>query len=133
MTGFLCVDKPEGRSSAFIVNVLKRVTKTPCGHMGTLDPFASGVLPVGLGNATRLFDFFLAKKKTYRAVFRFGATTDTLDPEGEIVCGGRIQRKERRGEEELRAREEGGNRPARSQKGEGGSLHAPWADGGGYL
>ncbi len=90
MTGFLCVDKPEGRSSAFIVNVLKRVTKTPCGHMGTLDPFASGVLPVGVGNATRLFDFFLAKKKTYRAVFRFGATTDTLDPEGEIVCGGRI-------------------------------------------
>ena len=76
MTGFLCVVKPTGRSSAFIVNVLKRITGTPCGHMGTLDPFASGVLPVGVGNATRLFDFFLSKKKTYRATFRFGMTSD---------------------------------------------------------
>ncbi len=90
MTGFLCVDKPSGRSSGFIVNVIKRITKTSCGHMGTLDPFASGVLPVGVGNATRLFEYFLSKKKTYRATFRFGATTDTLDPEGELFVGGQI-------------------------------------------
>lgn len=94
MTGFLCVDKPTGRSSAFIVNVLKRMTGTPCGHMGTLDPFASGVLPVGVGNATRLFDFFLSKKKSYRATFRFGVTTDTLDPEGEISFGGTVPTEE---------------------------------------
>lgn len=90
MTGFLCVDKPEGRSSGFVVNVLKRITGAPCGHMGTLDPFASGVLPVGVGNATRLFDYFLSKKKTYRATFRFGMTTDTLDPEGTFTMGGKI-------------------------------------------
>lgn len=90
MTGFLNVDKPAGRSSAFIVNVIKRIAKTPCGHMGTLDPFASGVLPVGLGNAARLFDYFLSKKKTYRAVFRFGAATDTLDPEGTFTVGGSV-------------------------------------------
>ncbi len=94
MTGFLCVDKPSGRSSGFIVNVIKRITQTPCGHMGTLDPFASGVLPVGVGNATRLFEYFLSKKKTYRATFRFGATTDTLDPEGEPCVGGEIPSEE---------------------------------------
>ena len=72
MTGFICVDKAEGVSSAAEVNVIKKLTKTPCGHMGTLDPMASGVLPVAIGNAARLFDYFLEKRKTYVAVFRFG-------------------------------------------------------------
>ena len=90
MTGFLVIDKPEGKSSAYVVNIVKHVTKQPCGHLGTLDPFASGVLPVAVGNATRLFDYFLTKKKTYIARFRFGATTDTLDSEGELSVGGRI-------------------------------------------
>ncbi len=90
MTGFFNIDKEEGRSSGYAVNILKRLTHTPCGHMGTLDPLASGVLPVGVGNAARLFDFFLSKQKTYLARFRFGATTPTLDREGEIVYGGAI-------------------------------------------
>ena len=72
MTGFICVDKAEGVSSAAEVNVIKKLTKKPCGHMGTLDPMASGVLPVAIGNAARLFDYFLEKRKTYVAVFRFG-------------------------------------------------------------
>ena len=63
MTGFLNIYKPAGMSSAAAVNRIKKLTKTPCGHMGTLDPLAEGVLPVGVGNATRLFDYFLQKKK----------------------------------------------------------------------
>ncbi len=94
MTGFLNIDKEEGVSSAFVTNRLKRLSRTPCGHMGTLDPLASGVLPVGVGNATRLFDYFSGKTKIYRARFRFGATTDTLDREGEILSGGRIPSEE---------------------------------------
>lgn len=90
MTGFLNIDKPEGSSSAWVVNKVKHLSAFPCGHFGTLDPFASGVLPVGVGNATRLFDYFLTKEKTYRAVFRFGATTDTLDTEGEVKRGGDV-------------------------------------------
>lgn len=90
MTGFFNIDKEEGRSSGYVVNILKKLTHTPCGHMGTLDPLASGVLPVGAGNATRLFDFFLKKEKTYTARFRFGATTPTLDREGELEYGGEI-------------------------------------------
>ena len=90
MTGFLNIFKPEGMSSAQAVNKAKWLTRTPCGHMGTLDPLACGVLPVGVGNATRLFDYFLSKKKTYVARFTFGATTATLDREGEIVRGGAV-------------------------------------------
>ena len=90
MTGFLNLFKPEGMSSAQAVNKVKWLTRMPCGHMGTLDPLACGVLPVGVGNATRLFDYFLSKKKTYVARFTFGATTETLDREGEIVRGGAV-------------------------------------------
>ncbi|MDE5896335.1 MAG: tRNA pseudouridine(55) synthase TruB, partial [Clostridia bacterium] len=90
MTGFLNIFKEEGVSSAFVTNRIKWLCRTPSGHMGTLDPLASGVLPVGVGNATRLFDYFSDKIKTYTARFRFGATTETLDREGEIMIGGRI-------------------------------------------
>ncbi len=90
MNGFLNLDKPQGTSSAHLVNFVKRLTGCSCGHLGTLDPFATGVLPIAIGNATRLFEYFLTKQKTYLARFRFGATTDTLDPEGELETGGEI-------------------------------------------
>lgn len=90
MTGFVNVFKPEGVGSTKAVGRVKYLTKTPCGHMGTLDPLACGVLPVGVGNAARLFDYFLQKEKRYLARFVFGATTDTLDREGVVVRGGRI-------------------------------------------
>ena len=98
MTGFLNIDKRRGDTSVYVVNCVKRLLrlgygKIPCGHFGTLDPLASGVLPVGIGNANRLFDYFLSKKKTYLARFRFGATTETLYGEGEVVLGGRIPEK----------------------------------------
>ena len=60
--GFLNVDKPSGIVSSAVVNKIKWLTGAPSGHLGTLDPLASGVLPVGVGNATRLFDYFLNKK-----------------------------------------------------------------------
>ena len=90
MTGFINIHKKTGVSSAFVVNKVKWLSGTPAGHMGTLDPLASGVLPVALGNACRLFDYFSDKKKTYLARFRFGVTTDTLDSEGEKIYQGEV-------------------------------------------
>ncbi len=88
--GFFNVNKPSGIVSSAVVNKLKWLTGVPCGHMGTLDPLASGVLPVGVGNATRLFDYFLDKEKEYIAEFTFGVDSDTLDSTGTLVYGGRI-------------------------------------------
>ncbi|MDE7453460.1 MAG: tRNA pseudouridine(55) synthase TruB [Clostridia bacterium] len=91
MTGFIIVNKEVGTSSAREVSIIKRLTNTPCGHMGTLDPMASGVLPIAIGNAARLFDYFLNKRKTYIAEFKFGADSDTLDTTGYITAtGGRV-------------------------------------------
>lgn len=88
MTGFINVNKAAGASSAKEVAVIKKLTHLPCGHMGTLDPMADGVLPVAIGNAARLFDYFLQKKKTYVATFRFGEDYDTLDTTGNVISGG---------------------------------------------
>ncbi len=88
--GFFNIDKPSGIVSSAVVNKLKWLTGVPCGHMGTLDPLASGVLPVGVGNATRLFDYFLDKQKEYIAEFTFGVDSDTLDGTGNLVYGGRV-------------------------------------------
>lgn len=91
MTGFINVDKAKGDSSAKAVAIIKRLSGMPCGHMGTLDPMATGVLPVAVGNATRLFDYFLTKRKTYVATFAFGEDYDTLDTTGKLVSsGGRV-------------------------------------------
>ena len=88
--GFLNVDKPSGIVSSVVVNKCKWLSGVPCGHMGTLDPLASGVLPIGVGNATRLFDYFLAKEKEYIAEFTFGVSSDTLDSTGALVYGGDV-------------------------------------------
>ncbi len=88
--GFFNVDKPSGIVSSTVVNKIKWLSGVPCGHMGTLDPLASGVLPVGVGNATRLFDYFLEKEKEYIAEFTFGVDSDTLDSTGNLVRGGRV-------------------------------------------
>lgn len=88
MNGLINVNKAAGVSSAREVAIIKRLTKTPSGHMGTLDPMASGVLPIGIGNACRLFDYFLNKCKTYIATFDFGVDYDTLDTTGELLSEG---------------------------------------------
>lgn len=85
MKGFINLIKPVGMSSAYAVGGVKRKLNCSCGHMGTLDPMASGVLPIGVGQASRLFQYFLDKEKTYLARFIFGKTTDTLDITGEVT------------------------------------------------
>lgn len=84
MLGFYNINKPTGATSTQMVSAVKRATRQKCGHLGTLDPMASGVLPVAVGKATKLFDWFLNKDKQYFAIGLFGVQTDTLDAEGKI-------------------------------------------------
>ena len=85
MRGILLVNKRQGWTSFDAVNFCKRVFNTrEVGHLGTLDPMATGVLAVTVGSASKLFDMFLNKSKTYVAEFTFGYSTDTLDAEGQI-------------------------------------------------
>ena len=88
MNGFLIVNKPTGRTSSdAVVFVRKRLPRgTPVGHGGTLDPEASGVLPVCVGSATRLFDYIVDKQKTYVARLKLGVETDTQDATGQVVA-----------------------------------------------
>ena len=87
MNGFLVLDKPLGRTSSdCVVFVRKRLPRTTAvGHGGTLDPDASGVLPVAVGTATRLFDYIVDKQKTYVAELQLGVETDTQDASGNAV------------------------------------------------
>lgn len=86
MNGFVNVLKPVGATASDIVVCLKHTLgERKVGHLGTLDPGASGVLPVAVGQGTKLFDFLTDKVKKYRAFFTFGKTTDTLDSYGQIV------------------------------------------------
>ena len=85
MRGIVLVNKRQGWTSFDAVNFCKRVFNTrEVGHLGTLDPMATGVLAVTVGSANKLFDMFLNKTKTYVAEFTFGYSTDTLDAEGQI-------------------------------------------------
>jgi tRNA pseudouridine55 synthase len=82
----LVVAKPVGPTSHDVVGLVRRLSGTRrVGHGGTLDPFASGVLPLFLGRATRLVEYHLADRKAYRATVCFGATSSTDDLEGELV------------------------------------------------
>ena len=83
MDGVLVVDKPEGLTSHDVVAVARRVLgEKRIGHTGTLDPLATGVLPLACGRATRLVRFLAASDKEYDATMLFGVTTDTLDVTG---------------------------------------------------
>jgi tRNA pseudouridine55 synthase len=84
-TGVLLVDKPEGPTSHDVVQVARRALQTRrIGHTGTLDPFASGLLLLCVGPATRLAEYFAPLPKTYRAAMRLGESTDTDDLTGEV-------------------------------------------------
>jgi len=83
VTGILLVDKPEGMSSAGVIRALKpRLGPTKVGHLGTLDPFASGLLPLCLGEATKVARYLLVEKKAYEGTIGLGTATDTLDRTG---------------------------------------------------
>ena len=92
MHGWLVIDKPVGPGSTQIVGAVKRALreggypKVKVGHGGTLDPLASGVLPVALGEATKLCGRMLGADKLYEFTIRFGEETDTLDAEGEVAA-----------------------------------------------
>jgi len=87
MDGVLLIDKPESWTSHDVVAKVRNLTREKkVGHTGTLDPFATGVLPLTLGRATRLTGYFLSSDKTYRGVMRFGFATTTFDRDGEPVC-----------------------------------------------
>lgn len=97
VTGFVNLSKPAGMTSSDAVCIVRGVLsrriggRQKTGHLGTLDPLATGVLPIALGKATALFDFLAFKTKRYVAEFTFGTATDTLDRGGKIVrSDGRI-------------------------------------------
>ena len=86
MDGFINLLKPAGMTSHDVVSALRRILCTKkIGHTGTLDPDATGVLPVCIGRATKLCDMLTDKNKDYEAVIRFGLTTDTEDISGNVI------------------------------------------------
>lgn len=95
--GWIVLDKPIGLGSTTAVSAVKRILrqagepKTKVGHGGTLDPLASGVLPIALGEATKLCGRMLDATKAYEFTIRFGQETDTLDAEGEAVARSNVR------------------------------------------
>src|SRR5215468_8454095 len=86
MNGILIIDKPSGLTSHDVVNRVRCVIgQRSVGHLGTLDPLATGVLPVVFGTLTRLAQFYSNSEKSYGGTIRFGFATDTFDAEGDPV------------------------------------------------
>jgi tRNA pseudouridine55 synthase len=86
MNAVLIIDKPSGLTSHDVVNRVRRILhERSVGHLGTLDPLATGVLPLVIGNLTRLAQFYTSSEKTYEGTIRFGFATDTYDSDGEPV------------------------------------------------
>src|SRR5579864_3902410 len=86
MNGVLIIDKPAGVTSHDVVNRIRRILdQRSVGHLGTLDPLATGVLPLVTGSLTRLAQFYTTSEKKYEGVVRFGFATDTYDAEGDPV------------------------------------------------
>ena len=95
--GWIILDKPVGMGSTTAVSAVKRILreagepKTKVGHGGTLDPLASGVLPIALGEATKLCGRMLDATKAYDFTIKFGEETDTLDAEGKVVAASEVR------------------------------------------
>ena len=85
MDGILIVKKEKGCTSHDVVAKVKRITKTKVGHTGTLDPMATGVLPLLLGEGTKLSQYLIEHDKIYEAVVKLGQKTDTADGEGKVI------------------------------------------------
>src|SRR5215467_14225974 len=84
--GWVVLDKPVGMTSTYAVSVIKRLfVARRAGHAGTLDPLASGCLPIALGDATKTVPFVMDGRKTYRFTVRWGEERDTDDAEGRVV------------------------------------------------
>ncbi|HLX36607.1 MAG TPA: tRNA pseudouridine(55) synthase TruB [Candidatus Binataceae bacterium] len=86
MDGIIIIDKPGGITSAEVVRRIKaRVKPARVGHLGTLDPFATGVLPIMIGEATKLAPMLEGGEKVYEGIIKLGVETDTLDREGNVI------------------------------------------------
>ena len=86
VNGWLIIDKPSGITSTGVCNVVKRLANgAKTGHGGTLDPLATGLMLLALGEGTKLLEFLLGCDKTYEVLARFGEVSDTFDAEGEVV------------------------------------------------
>ena len=86
VNGWLILDKPAGMGSTYIVNLTRRLLNAKKnGHIGTLDPFASGVLPIAFGETTKLIDFLDDETKEYEFTIQWGIATDSADSEGQII------------------------------------------------
>jgi tRNA pseudouridine55 synthase len=86
VNGLLIIDKPSGMTSHDVVGKLRKITgERSIGHLGTLDPMATGVLPLLLGKFTRLAQYFSSAEKSYEGTIRFGFATDTYDVEGQAA------------------------------------------------
>ncbi|MEA3471771.1 MAG: tRNA pseudouridine(55) synthase TruB, partial [Thermodesulfobacteriota bacterium] len=91
MNGIVIIDKPSGKTSYDIIRDVKRLVRVKkIGHTGTLDPLATGVLPLCINEATKLVRFFSDDDKTYRATMLLGLETDTLDIEGKVTARHRV-------------------------------------------
>jgi tRNA pseudouridine55 synthase len=90
LNAVLIIDKPSSLTSHDVVQRVRRILgQRSVGHLGTLDPMATGMLPLVLGNFTRLAQFYLHSEKSYEGTIRFGFSTDTYDAEGEPTCSER--------------------------------------------
>ena len=86
INGWLCLDKPKGMTSTAAVGLVRKVTRAAkAGHGGTLDPLATGVLPIAFGEATKTVSYVMDGEKHYRFTVRFGEATATDDSEGEVI------------------------------------------------
>ena len=85
LCGWLCLDKPEGISSNFAMIKVRKLLKELCGYVGTLDPFATGVLPIAVGECRKFIPYVEEAQKIYEFTVVFGKTTDTLDRCGKIT------------------------------------------------
>lgn len=92
VNGWLVIDKPEGMGSTEVVNLTRRLLNAQKnGHTGTLDPFASGILPIAFGETTKLIDFLGDETKEYEFTVQWGTETDSADSDGSITAdNGRI-------------------------------------------
>ena len=120
MDGLLIIDKPAGITSHDVVARVRRILKTKrVGHTGTLDPFATGVMVILVGKATRLAQFLDKDEKEYEAVVQFGAETDTGDHTG------RRKAEDGRGNDEVRAQLEQTNWEQVLEEFRGNTLQTP--------
>lgn len=86
-SGLLLIDKPEGPSSARVVETVKQILRAnKVGHLGTLDPFASGLLPLAINDGTKVAEIFLAAPKSYTGIIALGIETDTQDVTGKVMA-----------------------------------------------